>query len=69
MLIDILEELASSFFSVQEIKEPLFRQILKMQFFWNTTPGHWKTVTEVPVVIAASFFRIQESNQVIPSKF
>jgi hypothetical protein len=40
-----------------------------MHFFWNTTPGHWNRVTEVSVVIAASFFRIKESNQVIPSNF
>jgi hypothetical protein len=66
MLIDILGELAASFFSVQEIQESLFRRKLKMQFFWNTTSGHWETVTEVSVVIADSFFRIQESNQVIP---
>ena len=35
-----------------------------MQFFWNMTPGHWNKVTEVSFVIAASFFRIKESNHV-----
>jgi len=69
MLINILGDLAASFFSVREIIEHLFRQNLKTQFFCNTTLGHCKTVTEVSVVIAASFFRTKESNQIFPSQF